>query len=186
MTVTKVPALPLVYVTVGGDHHPFDRLMHWMANWLEAGAADRVRCLVQHGPATPPRLATASPYLDHADVLTAMRSAHVVVSAGGPASFAEARSFGHLPLVVPRKAALGEVVDDHQYAFARRLATLGRLRLIETEPELTAALDEALAAPPPESTGIGDSTSAAALLTGRLIDEAARPSRRRLARLRTR
>lgn len=41
---------PLVVVTVGGDHHPFNRLMSWIETWL-LDEGDRVRCVVQHGSA---------------------------------------------------------------------------------------------------------------------------------------
>ncbi|MGH3659367.1 MAG: glycosyltransferase, partial [Micromonosporaceae bacterium] len=59
-------ALPLVLVTVGTDHHPFDRLVGWADQW----AADRghVRVLVQHGATAPPRHATGHDFLDHAQL----------------------------------------------------------------------------------------------------------------------
>ena len=33
---------PLVFVTVGTDHHPFDRLIHWMDRWLELVGPERL------------------------------------------------------------------------------------------------------------------------------------------------
>jgi UDP-N-acetylglucosamine transferase subunit ALG13 len=48
---------------------------------------------------------------------------------------------------VPRKAALGEVVDDHQRAFAARLAADGSVEMVEDEDALRRTLDRALAEP---------------------------------------
>jgi UDP-N-acetylglucosamine transferase subunit ALG13 len=47
--------------------------------------------------------------------------------------------------VVPRRAAAGEVLDDHQLMLCRALAERQLITVCESEPELRAAL----AAPPP-------------------------------------
>jgi UDP-N-acetylglucosamine transferase subunit ALG13 len=57
-------------------------------------------------------------------------AASVVVTHGGPATIAEAIAAGHVPLVVPRLRRLGEQVDDHQLAYARRLDALGEIELV--------------------------------------------------------
>lgn len=47
---------PLVFVTVGTDYHPFDRLVQWIDDWMiEGGGAARARVFVQSGTSTPPR-----------------------------------------------------------------------------------------------------------------------------------
>ena len=138
---------PVVLVTVGTDHHRFDRLMTWIESWLADGATDRVHCIAQHGVATPPRGAQSAPILSHPELCRAFETAAVVVCHGGPATIAEARRRGHVPICVPRDPGLGEHVDDHQQRFARRIAHAGVVVLAETEPELRAALDRALAAP---------------------------------------
>ncbi len=47
--------------------------------------------------------------------------ARLVISHGGPSSFILPLYFGRIPIVVPRKAGLGEHVNDHQAEFCREL-----------------------------------------------------------------
>lgn len=131
---------PLVFVTVGSDHHRFDRLVGWVDSWAASRQGD-VDCVIQHGPASPPQVALGVDYLPHDELVRLMESARVVVVQGGPMSIVESRSAGKLPIVTPRVARLNEVVDDHQVIFARRWASEGLLTLAEDEGALHAALD---------------------------------------------
>jgi UDP-N-acetylglucosamine transferase subunit ALG13 len=169
----------LVVVTVGGDHHPFDRLMRWVEAWM-VDESCRVRCLAQHGPARAPVGAEALEFLDHADLLTAMAAARAVVASGGPTTLAEARRLGHRPIVVPRRAAYGEHVDDHQQTFAKRLHDMGLVVAVETEGDFRTALSWAIDAPRvvPDAEGI---TSLTVARVGNLIEATVRqPQRSRL------
>jgi hypothetical protein len=59
----------------------------------------------------------------------------------------DARRVGVKPIVVPRRRALNEHVDDHQVLFARRVAEAGYIELVEAEDALRVALDAAIADP---------------------------------------
>ncbi len=48
MTDVDTTRRPLVFATVGTDHHRFERLMDWMDAW---GAHPEARLVVQHGNA---------------------------------------------------------------------------------------------------------------------------------------
>jgi UDP-N-acetylglucosamine transferase subunit ALG13 len=175
--VTQTFTAPLVMVTVGGDHHPFDRLMRWVDN-LMVDEGDRIRCVVQHGPASPPRTAECFDYLDHPQLLDLMNSARAVVSSGGPSTLLEARGLGHRPIVVPRWSSLGEHVDDHQRAFAARLHKAGVVVQAETESEFRTALHAALDSPRiMTDANRGDLPAVARV--GALIDGAATHAMRR-------
>lgn len=130
-----------VLVLVGTDHHRFDRLVEWIDRWAAETGAD---VIVQYGTSRPPRVATGEPYLDWDKVQAELATVDVVVSHGGPATIAEARKAGHLPIVVPRDPGRDEHVDSHQQQFSRRLGAAGLLALAETEPELRAALAAAV------------------------------------------
>ncbi|MFL6139377.1 MAG: glycosyltransferase [Frankiaceae bacterium] len=140
-------------VTVGGDHHPFGRLMDWMGAWLAAAGAGAgaagadVRCVAQHGTATPPAGSTGSPYLPHDELQRLIGQARAVVSSGGPSTLSECLNAGTRPIVVPRLSSLGEAVDDHQRDFCRRMAERGFAVLAEDEAALRDALDKAVADP---------------------------------------
>jgi UDP-N-acetylglucosamine transferase subunit ALG13 len=167
---------PTVLVSVGTDHHPFDRLVRWMDGWLGAQSNSDVTCLVQYGASQPPGRARGLAYLDHADLSQVMGGAHVVVCHGGPSTIAEARRNGHRPIVVPRDPRLGEHIDDHQQRFARRLVDAGIVRLADSREDLVHALDDELAHSEhvhAEGNGVPSqpSTTAAALRFGALVDD---------------
>ncbi len=138
---------PLVLVAVGTDHHPFDRVVEWIDDWLADGPADHVDVLVQYGHSRPPTLAQGSNLLDHDDLQDAMARAAVVVCHGGPATITEARRHGKLPICVPRDPERGEHVDSHQQLFARRMGAGGIVVLAETQVDLRRTLDRALNEP---------------------------------------
>jgi UDP-N-acetylglucosamine transferase subunit ALG13 len=95
--------LPLVFVSVGTDYHPFDRLSRWMDGWLEAGGAGVARCFVQTATSAVPRLAEHRQYLGHAEMEAMVREAAVVVCHGGPGTIMLAATLGKRPIVVPRR-----------------------------------------------------------------------------------
>ncbi len=134
---------PLVLVTVGTDHHPFERLVRWMDAW-SADAGGGVRCFVQCGTAVPPRHAGWAATVPHDELERLLDEAAVVVCHGGPGAITEARRRGLVPIVVPRRDDLGEHVDDHQVRFARRMAREGLIVVAETEAQLRAAVEAAL------------------------------------------
>jgi UDP-N-acetylglucosamine transferase subunit ALG13 len=129
--------------TVGTDHHPFDRLVRWIDAWALA-AAPKADCFVQTGPARAPENAAWARSLPHDRLQELMSRAVAVVCHAGPGTIMDCRRAGLKPIVVPRRRSLHEVVDDHQLLFARRLAGFGHLELVQTEDELTVALDAVL------------------------------------------
>lgn len=139
-----VEKLPLIFATVGTDVHPFNRMSHWIDAWLEGGGLERARCFMQTGTSAKPRLADHNMYLGHTDMAEYVRAAAAVVCHGGPGTVMLCASLGKRPIVIPRSAAHGEHVDDHQRAFSRRVAADGTVLLAETEDEFGALIDGVL------------------------------------------
>jgi UDP-N-acetylglucosamine transferase subunit ALG13 len=105
-------------VSVGTDHHPFERLIDWT---LAAKAELDLDVVVQRG-STPERDGLESvDYVSPVELEAMMQSADVVVSHGGPGTIALALRSGHRPVVVPRDPSLGEHVDDHQLRYVSQL-----------------------------------------------------------------
>lgn len=140
-------AAPLVLVTVGTDHHPFDRLVRWVDEWFAALRPGTARCVMQTGTSRPPRHAEWRTYLGYAELGEHMRQAAAVVCHGGPATIMDARRAGRRPIVVPRQPRLGEHVDDHQRRFARRMQPTGHIVLAEDRAALRRLLDEVVTDP---------------------------------------
>ncbi len=134
-----------VVVFLGTDHHPFGRLVEWVDRW--AAAHPDVPCFIQHGPAPAPTFAPGKPYVGVEELRATVAGAEVIVGHAGPGTIIDALEAGRIPVVVPRLARFGEVVDDHQVAFGRLMQERGRAVLAEDEQAVGAAIDRALANP---------------------------------------
>jgi UDP-N-acetylglucosamine transferase subunit ALG13 len=134
--------MPVVFVTVGTDHHPFTRLMRWSERL--ASTHPHIDVVVQHGASPRPSGVEAHEMLGAIDLLAQFKSADAVVTHGGPGTILEARAAGHRPIVVPREAAHGEHVDDHQVRFTRRLAADRMIILARQELEVFTGIEQSL------------------------------------------
>ena len=137
----------LVFVTVGTDHHPFDRLCGWADAWVAGGRHPEVPWFVQSGTSQPPQAAPARDYIRYDEMCDYMLRAVAVVCHGGPATIMDARKLGRVPIVVPRNADLGEHVDNHQQRFAKKMAALGEIHLAHTQDEVFELVEKAIADP---------------------------------------
>jgi UDP-N-acetylglucosamine transferase subunit ALG13 len=131
----------MIFVTVGTSEDRFDRLM------TAVGALERTeRLLVQTGASdVRPAGATCLDFLPYDELVEYVRAARVVVTHAGVGTVLTALLAGKRPVVVPRLRRLGEAVDDHQLAFARRLAGAGLVTLVEDVSELGAAVADTAA-----------------------------------------
>ena len=136
-----------ILVSVGTDHHPFDRLIGWVDEWWEDHGDNGVELLVQHGATPPPRLAPSTPFLERDHLEDMLGRSRAVVCHGGPATIMEARAAGIQPIVVPRDPRWGEHVDDHQLRFTGQLAADGLITPAHISTDLFAALDRAVTDP---------------------------------------
>lgn len=150
-----------VLVTVGTDHHPFDRLVRWVDSW--ATAHPEHPCLIQRGTSVQPETCYSHRYVPYEDLVESMEASTVIVTHGGPATIMEARASGRMPIVVPRRPDLGEHIDDHQIRFSRWMAGRRQVLLAETEDELHRELDQAFVDPSRARVGADDADIAASV-----------------------
>lgn len=133
-------------VSLGTDHHLFDRLIDWIDEWVET-QQPAPSVFVQHGASRLPRYGTGQDRLPRADLLKIYERAKVVVVQGGPGSILDAREVGVVPIAVPRVPELKEVVDGHQIKFTRVMADHGNAIYVDRREELHRQLDQAFADP---------------------------------------
>jgi UDP-N-acetylglucosamine transferase subunit ALG13 len=136
-----------VLVTVGTDHHPFDRLIHWVNDWLGTHPQHIPGFFLQSGSTAVAPVCAGARSVDVQRLDQLLDGADVIVCHGGPASIAAAWARDLLPIVVPRRPELGEHVDDHQVIFSRKVAELGRIRLVQTQAEFGHVLTEVIRDP---------------------------------------
>ncbi len=160
---------PLVFVTVGTDHHRFDRLIDSIAKW---GARNPdVRIVVQHGNAHPIDGVECSAFLAPERFRELLATASAVVCPGGPGGIMETRAAGLRPIVMPRRGDLGEHVDDHQLAFSRFLAEHDLITLAEQDADLALALDRVVESPDAYVIPATSESPAGITGVGALIDD---------------
>jgi len=119
------------FVAVGTHAQPFSRLLGIVSRGLEEGLLPQpVRA--QLGPARWSAAgAQASAHMPREELEAAIRSAAVVICHGGAGIIAAALAAGRRPIVIPRRAELGEHVDDHQHQLTRKLAEWGLVVPVE-------------------------------------------------------
>jgi UDP-N-acetylglucosamine transferase subunit ALG13 len=127
----------MIFVTVGTNEARFDRLLQAIAG-LELGD----ELLVQHGHSShvPIRRAELVDFLSFDAMTQAIRRARIVVTHAGVGSVMVALANGKRPIVVPRRKAFGEAVDDHQLQLGHRFAEAGLVTCVETPEDLGDAL----------------------------------------------
>lgn len=134
-----------VVISVGTDHHPFERLVQWADRW--AATHPHRSVFVQRGTSAESANAPSAEIVAHSELLRLFATSMVVVSHGGPSTVMDSRSSGRLPIVVPRDPTQGEHVDGHQMRFADHLGLHGLARVAASEAEFCQLLDEAMSQP---------------------------------------
>lgn len=125
------------FVAVGTHRQPHRRLLAIVARAIEDGLLPPpIRAQV--GPAAwTANGAEVADYMPTEELEAAVRSAAVVVCHGGAGIICSALAAGRKPIVIPRRAAFGEHVDDHQYQLTSKLADLDLV--VPGEQRITAA-----------------------------------------------
>lgn len=164
------PQSKTVLVTVGTDHHPFNRLMTWSEHWV-ADHPD-VNIVVQHGSSRAPASVPSYERISHEKLSSLMEDADVIVTHGGGGSITQCWRAGKVPLVVARRKHLGEHVDDHQVAFANRLAEMGYVRKVSDEETFASTLSRWVSSDRHEMPTIDvDRPTETTLRIGEMIEE---------------
>lgn len=146
------PAAPTeLLVTVGSSERPFQRLIGWLDTLAGSGALP-ARRLIQCSTQTAATHLHPVPYLPAALLEAELRTATRIVCHGGAGILGACLKWGRHPIVVPRRAAFGEVVNDHQLMLCRALAARRLITVCETYEELAAALAEKT--PPPSGQAL--------------------------------
>jgi UDP-N-acetylglucosamine--N-acetylmuramyl-(pentapeptide) pyrophosphoryl-undecaprenol N-acetylglucosamine transferase len=127
----------MIFVSVGTNEARFDRLLRSVG-----GLPIDEELVIQHGHSS----ATLAPGAECVDFLPfeamneTIRRARAFVTHAGVGSVMVALANETKPIVVPRRKALGEAVDDHQLELGRRFAQAGLVTLVEDPDELGEAL----------------------------------------------
>jgi len=116
-------------VALGSEQYSFHRAVHAVERALPA----EVSTTWQIGETECVDGVPRNRWLTANEMSTAMAEADVVITHGGAGSILTALAAGKVPVVLPRRMARGEHVDDHQVRMVASLAARGLV--IEAHPE---------------------------------------------------
>lgn len=136
--------MSLIVVSVGTDHHRFDRIIDWIDSW---SSEQEVEFVIQRGTSKESENWKSESLIPHADLLEMFAKSQVVVSHGGPSTVMDIRKSGKLPIVVPRDPTFGEHVDNHQMLFAEHMKNAEIAKVANSKDELFDFISQALSNP---------------------------------------
>lgn len=132
-------------MAVGNSALPFPRLVAAVTAGIER--RQEIASGIFQAGSTPDSIAGLRrvEFLSRSEFDAAMRGADLVICHGGVGALHAAIAAGHVPLVMPRRVAQGEIVNDHQLELAGHLYRRGMVLPFATAAELAVRVDEALA-----------------------------------------
>lgn len=111
----------MIFVTVGTDQHPFDRLVKEVDRLREKRIVNE-DVFIQIGSSHyRPKFCEYMEYLLFDQMVEKINEARIVITHGGPGSIMPVVHSGKVPIVVSRRKKHGEAVDDHQISFTKKL-----------------------------------------------------------------
>jgi UDP-N-acetylglucosamine transferase subunit ALG13 len=130
------------FVSVGNATQPFQRLIDAVLRL--------VPCLpqpvaIQHGnTALKDARCIGQAFMGMEEFAESIARAELIIMHGGAGSIIHAIKAGKVPVVMPRLAEYGEIVDNHQLELAFALAQSGRIVLARDPSKLSEAVREAM------------------------------------------
>lgn len=127
----------MIFVTVGTHEQPFDRLLKCIDKMVENGKI-KEEVIIQKGYTDyNPSHCKSYKLIGYDEMQKYIEEARIVITHGGPASFIAPLTIGKIPIVVPRKKAYNEHVNDHQLEFAKEVEKrMKNIIVAETEEEI--------------------------------------------------
>ena len=130
----------MIFVTVGTHEQPFDRLLKCIDKMVEEGKI-KEEVIIQKGYTDyEPKNCKSSKLIPYEEMQENIKSARIVVTHGGPASFLDPLKFGKIPVVVPRKKEYNEHVNNHQKEIIEKFNKNKNIIGIQSVKELEGAI----------------------------------------------
>lgn len=117
----------MIFVTLGSQKFPFDRLLMELDRLLETGIiADSVFAQTGYSTYTPKHF-SFEPFLDRDAFSAKMREADTVITHAGTGAIIGAVKAGKKVIAVPRLSKYAEHVDDHQLQIVEQFTGMNLL-----------------------------------------------------------
>ena len=115
----------MIFVTVGTDHHQFNRLIQAIDIANINGKIDQ-KIFMQIGlNSVEPISCSFGRLLAPEEMEYYYKNSTLIVCQAGPGTIFNSLKHGKKPIVIPRDPKYGEVIDDHQLKFAKHFESKG-------------------------------------------------------------
>jgi len=130
----------MIFVTVG-NMDPFDRLIRTVDAWAGSRThGDEIFMQIGRGRYRPEQCRYVD-FLQPGEFRETFSQARYVISHAGMGTIITALELSKPLVIMPKRASLGEQRNEHQLATVRRFRRSSRIRVAESEAELTELLD---------------------------------------------
>lgn len=135
----------MIFVTVGNATQGFRRLLDAVEALARRAAFVGETVMIQAGnnPGFVSSSCRVEPFMSTARFEELIHEADIVVCHGGAGTLLHVLQAGKVPVVMPRLAQYGEIVDDHQVELVETLAAEGRVIYVSRSDDLERAIGEA-------------------------------------------
>lgn len=116
----------MIFVTVGSQKFPFDRLIQRVDQMLEEGVLGE-EVFIQTGTSDYVPRCRHQPFCEREQFEELLEACSILITHGGAGTMVEAVKRGKRVVAVPRLAQYGEHVDDHQLELAGRFDAMNLL-----------------------------------------------------------
>lgn len=140
---------PRLFVALGTSDRPMTRLLRWLDELIEKGDLAGPVLLQGTVGEYQPRHVRCVPILPEPVLIEYLRYAQRVLCHGGCGVLGTCMKLGRRPIAIPRRADLGEAINDHQIMLCRALSDQGQATLCQTQADLQAALAQPERPPSP-------------------------------------
>ncbi|MDH3673085.1 MAG: hypothetical protein OES46_18305 [Gammaproteobacteria bacterium] len=129
------------FVVVGNSHRPFHRLLDAVVS-LKDILPKPIVVQYGHTPFRTPAI-EAVDFLGMEQFIDRLKGARLLILHAGVGTVLQAVEAGQVPVVMPRRRAFGEHVDDHQVDYAQAMERAGLVIVAHTCEDLHAAIRSA-------------------------------------------
>lgn len=126
----------MIFITVGVEEYPFDRLIKIVDRKIkDKSINDKV--FIQIGTSTyEPKNCSWKRFIKFSEMINFIKKARIIITHGGVGTILLCFELSKIPLAFPRHKQYGELPDDHQVEFMRRMEKEGKVIAVYNEVEL--------------------------------------------------
>ncbi len=132
------------FVALGNSRQPFLRLLKAVEALAEQGKLPEPVVIQKGHTEFASSLCEGIPFMEMEEFERHIAAAELVIMQAGGGAVLTARQHKKIPVLVPRKAALSEIIDNHQFDNAANLEKLGKVVVAYEVKDLEEAIQKAL------------------------------------------